>query len=256
MLANALAMALAIKRHPPRALYTDSQDNRLRKTLVVRFPPAFLCFLPNHSARSSKPDTSFLVTLLLLCNAAAMEVLDLVLGHHDAFIPACSSLKPSFLSTARREAIGKYLARGHSPCSCLFRESKNIIGLLLVCEKSSTTVRAEDRDSCLVAVSIRRIPRFGQPVAVLKRQFKTLRIDGKIRVAAAAAASSVARAPSARRLTGQKVSNTILVAFDTWNQAYGWRPRKARSIKAKKSVEDDSSNIKRKESLNEWPTRL
>ncbi|KAB1214257.1 hypothetical protein CJ030_MR5G023170 [Morella rubra] len=99
----------------------------------------------------------------------------------EAMTPIESTFSLGVNSKLDWEAMGKILARGHSRVPVYSGNPRNVIGLLLV--KSLLTVRPET-ETPVGAVSIRRIPR--------------------IRVAAAAAASSMARAPSIRRLTGSK----------------------------------------------------
>ncbi|XP_068661460.1 DUF21 domain-containing protein At4g14240-like isoform X3 [Aristolochia californica] len=176
----------------------------------------------------------------------------------EAMTPIESTFSLDVNSKLDWEAIGKILARGHSRVPVYSGNPKNIIGLLLV--KNLLTVRAET-ETPVSAVSIRRIPRreaaIWQPllkpkekaedvedgevigIITLEDVFEELLqeeivdetdeyvdVHKRIRVAAAAAASSVARAPSTRRLTGHK----------------GAQNRSANN--PKKSSEEDSSSAR------------
>ncbi|KAE8725958.1 putative DUF21 domain-containing protein [Hibiscus syriacus] len=150
----------------------------------------------------------------------------------EAMTPIESTFSLDVNSKLDWEAMGKILARGHSRVPVYLGNPKNIIGLLLV--KSLLTVRPET-ETPVSAVSIRRIPRQdaatnglsatsgdiedGEVIGIITLEdvFEELLqeeivdetdeyvdVHKRIRAAAAAAASSVARAPSSRRLTVQK----------------------------------------------------
>ncbi|RZR82063.1 hypothetical protein BHM03_00008406 [Ensete ventricosum] len=124
------------------------------------------------------------------------------------------------------EAIGKILARGHSRVPVYSGNPKNIIGLLLdIGDKPTLQLNdaaasvlahlTEDQDGEVIGIITLEdvfeellqeeiVDETDEYVDVHKRY--ALMLYCRIRVAAAAAASSVARAPSLRRMTGQKAA--------------------------------------------------
>ncbi|XP_052735424.1 DUF21 domain-containing protein At4g14240 isoform X4 [Vigna angularis] len=176
----------------------------------------------------------------------------------EAMTPIESTFSLDVNSKLDWEAMGKILARGHSRVPVYSGNPKNIIGLLLDDEKTESVVvdihKFSRPPSINKSTSLQRSDATtngsfsdnmddGEVIGIITLEdvFEELLqeeivdetdeyvdVHKRIRVAAAAAASSVARAPSIRRSTGQK----------------GAGSQSKTGLTVKKSAEDDGSNTR------------